>query len=104
MRVNEVEPGRGSPVPQQARLDVLDVKGLRQQRIGVQVNLSDRQIIRRSPMGVNLAELLGGKRVGCIIHSLSRLSRTALNSQPNRAITLHTYIQTSSASPAPTLP
>ena len=52
VRVDEVQPGRRAPVAEQARLDVLDRKRLRQQRIVEQINLSHRQIVGGAPVGV----------------------------------------------------
>src|SRR6266542_4273240 len=45
VNINEIESGSRSPMPQQTGLDVFEFKRLAQQRIGVEVNLSDRKII-----------------------------------------------------------
>ena len=52
VRVDEVQPGRRAPVPEQPRLDVLDLQRLAQQRIVEQVDLSDRQVVGGAPVGV----------------------------------------------------
>src|SRR5215510_8165685 len=47
VNIYEIESGSRPPMPQQTGLDVFEFKRLAQQRIGVEVNLSDRKIIRR---------------------------------------------------------
>jgi hypothetical protein len=54
--VDEVQPRRRAPVPEQARLDVLQRERFLQQRIVVEIDLPDRQIVRGPPIGVHLAE------------------------------------------------
>ena len=44
--VEEVQARGGTPVPEQARLDVVAGQGFAQQRVIEQVDLSDRQIVR----------------------------------------------------------
>ena len=61
MRVEQIEAGRRSPVAEQARLDVLGSQGLAQQRVGEQVDLPDREVVRRAPPGVDLGKFLGGQ-------------------------------------------
>ena len=61
--VDEVQPRRGAPVAQQPRLDVLGLQRLLQQRVVVEVDLADRQIVGRPPVGVHLAQQFGGKRL-----------------------------------------
>ena len=56
VHVDEVQPGRRAPVPEQARLDVLERQRLAQQRIVEQVDLADREIVGRAPPGVDLRE------------------------------------------------
>ena len=60
MDIDEVQSGRGAPMPQQSRLDVLQLQRLAQQRIRVEINLSDRKIIGRAPVGIDLAQLFSG--------------------------------------------
>ena len=61
VHVDEVQPWSRTPVSQQTRLDVLEFQRLTQQRIGVEVNLSDREIIRSAPVSIHLAQLFQGK-------------------------------------------
>ena len=58
VRVDEVQPGRRAPVAEQPRLDVLEPQRLAQQRVVEQVDLADRQVVRRPPVGVDQVELL----------------------------------------------
>ena len=61
MRVDEIDARRGSPVPQQPRLDVLQGERLAQQRIVEQVDLACGQVIGRSPPGMDMLQLGGGQ-------------------------------------------
>src|SRR5581483_6712931 len=49
VHVDKILPGRGAPVSQQARLDMLVTQRFSQQRIIEQINLADRKIIGRTP-------------------------------------------------------
>ena len=62
MDVEEVLARRGSPVTEQARLDVLELQRLLEERVVHQIDLADGQVVRGPPVGVHLAQLLGGKR------------------------------------------
>jgi hypothetical protein len=62
VRVDEVESGCGPEVPEQARLDVPGAERLAQQRVVVEIDLPDGQIVRRPPPGVDPRELLGRQR------------------------------------------
>ena len=53
VHVDEVEARRRAPVPQEARLDVLLLERLTQQRIVEQVDLADGQIVGGAPVGVD---------------------------------------------------
>jgi hypothetical protein len=64
MHVDEVESGRGAPVAQQPRLDVIDAQRLFEERVRVQVDLAYREIIRGAPVGVHFTQFFGGKRTG----------------------------------------
>src|SRR5262245_58704532 len=57
MDVDEVQPGRRAPVTEQARLHVLTFQWFAQQWIGVQVDLANREVVGRTPIGVHLAQL-----------------------------------------------
>ena len=59
MHVDEIQARRRPPVAEQARLDVLGLKRLPEQRVVKQINLPDRQVIRGPPVGVHPAEQLG---------------------------------------------
>ena len=48
--------------PEQPRLDVLGGQRLSQQRVVEQVDLPDGEVVRGSPVGVQLGELLLGQR------------------------------------------
>jgi shikimate kinase len=56
VNVDEVQPRRRAPVAEQARLDVRQLERLLQERIVVQINLADRDLVRRAPPGVHLAQ------------------------------------------------
>jgi len=58
MHVKQVEAGRGAPVTEQARLDVLALQRLFQQRVVAQVDLADGKIIGGAPVGVQSLQLL----------------------------------------------
>ncbi len=76
MCVEQIEAGRRSPVAEQARLDVLGAQGLAQQRVGEQVDLPDREVVRRAPPGVDVRELLRGERsavIGSLVGFIDRL-------------------------------
>ena len=53
VHVDEVEAGRRAPVAEQARLDVLLLERLAQQRIVEQIDLADGQIVGGAPVGVD---------------------------------------------------
>ena len=54
--VEEVEPGRGTPVPEQAMLDVVARQRLAQQGVVKQVDLPDRQVVGGAPPTVDRLE------------------------------------------------
>ena len=57
--VEQVQARRRPPVAEQARLDVRALQRLLQERVVVEVDLPDRQVVGRPPVGVHLAQLLG---------------------------------------------
>ncbi|MEY9214610.1 hypothetical protein ABH917_004056 [Thermobifida halotolerans] len=75
VRVDEVEAGRGAPVAEQPRLDVLGSERFAQQRVVHQVDLADGQVVRGSPVPVDLLEFGGGERLSgnglCRGHAVS---------------------------------
>ena len=56
--VDEVQARRGPPVAQEPRLDVLLGQGLLQQRVVVEVDLADGQVVRGPPVRVHEREFL----------------------------------------------
>ena len=76
-------PGRRAPVSQQHVLHIRERQRPLQQRIVVEINLADRQIVRGAPVGVHLVEQFRRESVcfhGSIFqyHSLTFRSRKAL--------------------------
>jgi len=63
--VDEVQTWRGAPVTEQAWLDVLGVERLAQQRIPLQVNLGDGEVVGRLPIGQKTVKF----RVCALAHS-----------------------------------
>ena len=63
--VDEVLPGRRAPVPQQHALHVLRDQGAFQQRIVVEIDLADRQVVGSAPVSVHRAEQLRSESVRC---------------------------------------
>ena len=61
VHVDHVQPGRGAPVPEQPRLDVLRPQRLGQQRVAQQVDLPHREVVRRAPPGVQGVQLTAGE-------------------------------------------
>jgi hypothetical protein len=59
VRVEQVQARRRTPVPQQPWLDVLVPEGLVQQRVAEQVDLTDRQVVRRPPVAIDAVQLVG---------------------------------------------
>ena len=62
--VDQVQAGRGAPVAEQPRLDVLRAKGFGQQRVAEQVDLPHRQVVGSAPPGVDGVEFGCGQRPG----------------------------------------
>ena len=63
MGIDEIQPRRGSPMAEQARLDVLGPQLFLQQRIIEQVDLADGQIIGGAPIAVDQIEVV----LGCAV-------------------------------------
>ena len=59
MDVDEAQTGRGAPVAEQPRLDVLRPQRLAQQRVLLQVDLADRQVVRGLPVAVHVPQAVG---------------------------------------------
>ena len=62
MHIHEIQPGRRSPVAEQTWLDVIERERLAQQRIGEQINLPDREIVRGAPIRVDAMQCVVGER------------------------------------------
>ncbi len=58
MRIDEIHSRRGPPVAEQSRLHVLDAERLAQERVGLQIDLPDRQVVRRAPPSIDEVEVL----------------------------------------------
>src|SRR3954453_12038864 len=56
------QPGRRPEVAEQARLDVLRLEPLLQERVVEQVDLADGEVVGRAPVSVDQLELLVGER------------------------------------------
>jgi len=66
--IDKVEPRGRAPVAQQARFDVRQLERLLQQRIVVEINLSDREVVGRAPPGVQLAQRFRSERFRLCFH------------------------------------
>ena len=65
VNVSEAQARTGSPVTQQALLDVLRLQRLAKQGIGAQIDHAAGQIIASPPVAVHLAEFFGGQPDCC---------------------------------------
>ena len=65
VRVDEILPGGRAPVAQQHVLDVGERQRPLQQRIVVEINLADRQIVGGAPVSVQLPQQFRRECVGC---------------------------------------
>ena len=70
MNVDEIQARCRTPMPEQPRFDVLGFEWLPEQRIVVEIDLPDRQVVGRPPVGVHSAQLFRRER------SVNRSSRT----------------------------
>ena len=59
VHVDHVQARRGAPVPEQAPLDVLQLKRRLKQRVVLQVNLPHRKVVGSAPPGVHLVQQIG---------------------------------------------
>jgi hypothetical protein len=55
--VDEVEAGGGAPMAEEPRLDVLGAQRLAQQRVVLQVDLGDGEVVGRLPVGDKAVQL-----------------------------------------------
>jgi hypothetical protein len=66
VHVDEVEPGRGAPMAEQTRLDVLELQGNFEQRVILQIDLADREVVGGAPIGVHFRQQVGREHArGC---------------------------------------
>jgi hypothetical protein len=63
VRIDEIQPRRRPPVAQKPRLDLLPAQAVAQQGIVEQIDLSDGEIVGRSPIGVDRLGLGGRERL-----------------------------------------
>ncbi len=63
MRIDEVEARGGAPVTEQPRLDVMPLERLLQQRVVVEVDLADREVVGCAPERIDVRKLggIGGR-------------------------------------------
>src|SRR5665213_243480 len=59
MDIEEIQPRRRAPMTKQTGLDVLKRQRCFEQRVILQIDLPDRKIVRRTPIGVHLLEKIG---------------------------------------------
>ena len=59
MDVDKIQSRRGAPMSEQPRLYMLESQRFAQQRIRIQIDLSNRKIIRSAPVSVSFAQLFG---------------------------------------------
>ena len=64
MNAEHVQAGRRTPMAEQPWLDVFALERFVQERVVEEVDLTDRQVIGGSPVGVHLPQFVGGER-GC---------------------------------------
>src|SRR5260221_8447754 len=67
MRLQEIEAGCRAPMAKKPRLDVLECQRFLEQRIGVQIDLADRQVIGCAPVGIDCVQRIRQQsRVGAL--------------------------------------
>ena len=71
VRVDEILSWRRSPVAEQAGLDVRGLQRLAQQRVVEQIDLADRKVVGRAPVGIDAIDEFGDHR-----HASTRLACT----------------------------
>ena len=62
--IKEVKAGGGAPMPEQARFDVVELERSFEQRIILQIDLPDREVICSTPVSVHLFQKIGRQRGG----------------------------------------
>ena len=54
--VDEIQTGRGSPMAKETRFYVLELEGLFEEGIVIQVDLTDGEVVRGAPISVHFGE------------------------------------------------
>ena len=62
VHIEEIQPGRRAPMPEQTGLDVFEPERGFEQRIVLQIDLPDREVICRAPIGVHFLQQIGAQR------------------------------------------
>src|SRR5580693_8057498 len=81
MHIDEILAWRRTPMSDHQRLYVREFQRLLQQRILIKVNLADRQIVGRSPIGIHLMEQFRRERF-CFHGSISRFQKSTERDRP----------------------
>src|SRR6185437_9354374 len=71
MNVDKIQSRRCAPVPEQARLDLIEAQRLAQQGVVLQINLADGKIVRGAPPGVHSVKQFGRER---LVHNILSLA------------------------------
>ncbi|OIQ88722.1 hypothetical protein GALL_293760 [mine drainage metagenome] len=77
--VGECQPRTGSPVPEQAALDVFGLQGLFEQGIVAQVDHACRQVVAGTPVGIDVLDFLLRQGGGQGAHVLSLLIQCSIS-------------------------
>ena len=100
MDVDEVLPWRRSPMPDHQRFDMRQRERLAQHRIGVEVDLTDREVVGGAPVGVELPPFMGLQDVRPL-SGLNRQGRACLAVKRERSLFVCLSLsRSSSRSPA----
>ena len=75
MRVDEVQPGVVPQCPSSRGLTCSSVERLAQQRVVEQVDLPDREVVGRAPVGVDTAKMVRREWLGWFAHGLAVIGR-----------------------------
>lgn len=67
---HQVQPGDRAEVTQQPRLDVLRNQRLPQQRVAREVDLTDREVVRRTPPGIDRRQFVAVQESGHVAQNI----------------------------------
>ena len=81
VRVDEVQPGVVPQWPSRRGLMCSSFSGSAQQRVVEQVDLADREIVRRAPVGVDASELLRGRGPVALLVLRAGISTSSADSE-----------------------